>query len=412
MTNNNSYMIRQEDNYYLKHYLYLVCGECDNLARNHPILVTGIDGAEHVLCNREFTDWTLRTWDTYEEGNTNYVALKFPKKYTVDGVTHYQTIENRPTPKSGVKPDYYLDGITATDYSGPAADAKYQDDYDRSLEDEHFDWTKEFDAVDNWRDQSPVVHESYIKDGVKHWRIKSGEFTKADTYWWGTASSKTEPFVYADGTQQKRGGDQLNLDYDRTVYIEGLKGFFSTMLIDPIVTEKFHKTVFNLFTSKRNTLMCGSVEITTRDLFSDGTMWVHAKCVHKDCPPNDYITLPLDGTVSREYMELFIWRIISHGNNHSAHWFRSRVKNDTRIPGYQSYDFHTKQTTQITGLINLVDPKDDYSTFYQLDDYLGPVKDVEDDQTFIETLMDHNSACNNSACSCSALLKEQVPALT
>lgn len=375
----------------VKYYANLICGQCDNAAVNHPITAIRLDGRQVTVCSREYHNWYL----------INYGDATDPDS----------------------KPDYYLNGIPAADNTGPGTNEPVTDDCHSELD------FAEFDAVANWRDTNPEEH------------------TSATSWWYYKSTSETSLGLIQSGDYSPEHSQyyatSLDFTADRSYVLEGFDGFYSTLLIDPLITDKFHKNLLNVFTSKRDTLMIGSVEITTTEPFEPGDKWVSGHCVNPECPKDNFITVPLDDTVTREYQEAFIWACVAHGNNHAIHFIRNKKRNATRVPSWDATDFtrgellgyreETVVETDENGeereyifdvpvfkyhpikfcspeLVNLVDPEDDVRVHYELPLWLKP-KEEEEDVSFMNTLFDHQAACKNPACNCEALLKEQMPAL-
>ncbi len=358
------------------YFMDLYCGQCGVAAKHHPVYLS-----DRVTCSRNYADWTVVTW--------------------------------------GDTPDFYLDGYAAEDFSGQGIEDVVTDDY--------FDWTPEFDTIDSWRDTHP------------------DEQTSAVAGWYVSKSGVKTTWAYTENHKQFHGNLPTDFSADRTTYVEGFEGFYSTQILDFATTEKYNKNLFNVFTrAKSGKLQVGSIEISYDDPFDTGDKWVTARCISPECSNAASITLPLhDPTVSLEYKQNFVWACVVHGNMHAISWIRDKTVNPIKVPsidstefdrtliGYRETtviekDYHDDQTDreyiidvpvyQYTpkhvrpNVLPLFAKEYDRKTHYELNYTLTP-KDDESPQGFIQTLFDHNSKCTNSECSCSDLLKSEVPAL-
>lgn len=171
----------------------------------------------------------------------------------------------------------------------------------------------------------------YLKELVKvaNWNDFTYRETASTKSWVCTAlmNEVSGEYVLTQNSNGSRSKEWLapvnteSVDKTRNVFLEGNDGFTSVELLNLDLTEKYQNRLLNVFADKNGRVRIGSIVITEN---ADGTKT--ATCVRDDCRLS--ATTPsfvgLSESAIRSEMEKFTWAIVAHGNNHAAHWFRSK----------------------------------------------------------------------------------------
>ena len=391
--------------------LTIICGSCDEPADKHGspdgiVARYGSNDLDVVKCYRQPEDIQFAYWQvavptgvrerTYFD-DPEYVEalntwdLKYDTADTKRYGSHYRHVEVSDyavTPSGNVILPQNLRGTaTVRDEQPRSNEGHYesyrfgvpQGDYDSNGtyvdEAEYVSPSREFDALDRWTDKALTPDNEWICTPT---------IQQLPPYLPRSTESLREVAINAKGHVRPYANEETDSS-DRNAYVEGAEGFLSVLMLDEVLTAKYHARILNVFADKKtHDVRVGSIRIRKN---TDNT--ITAYCVQNSCTGEATVD---PNNVTRAQMESFVYQIVQHGNNHAAKFIRERDdfykvhapncdldKCDPQVP----YCEHT--TTRNTQILT--------------------------DEDEVRFLLEHNSYCKDSRCKCAERLASLMPAL-
>lgn len=280
----------------------IICGACGVPAIKHGatdgIVFRGATPMDDITCYRMPEDIKHSTWvDAYGYEFSDYIRVDGGNG-PVDLLHHDVSgapalVEQMPRSNEGYWQETRF-GVPQGDYQGDT----YVDEQD------YYDWTKEYDAVERWQDKALTADDDFICTPTLE-QMQSGKMQGATEVVINPGKSVAPYSKQTDTT-------------DRNAIVEKNDGFLSIQLLDDVLTRKHHAKLLNVYVDKQDYLRCGSVQfIRLHGKGIEGRTLAHCvKCKGE---------MSIDPRIStRAEMEQFTYRVIAHGNNHAAKWFTQR----------------------------------------------------------------------------------------
>lgn len=277
------------------------CGDCNEPATNHPVVINQGTEFEYTVCNR--THDSIGNLDEYRNVEAAVITG-----------TDYDSI---------ARPDYDTDNFAFEDYSGPQANdySSGRTEYYRNGDTKFKYWAGRDDEYD---------YESYDStwESVDRYVDRNPEEHTLATHWWvgSTQFGKTREGEYPMNHIARTSTSPVSPEPEsRTVFVEGNDGYLTIQAYDYYLTELFHNRLLNFFKNKQGDYQVGSMRLDWQAVDGKG-QFVKATCVKCKASATVITENLIDDTyeLTREAMENFTLAVIQHGNNHAANWFVNR----------------------------------------------------------------------------------------
>lgn len=259
------------------------CGECGYASAQHPIRTSD------EWCNRVFDKNSVMFVD---EGLVN-AYFNEPEKFP-----------------NGLQFEADRNGVPFVSYQGNGMSEAANSWFDQEEEDYYQSFWGDNSPLNNWRDKNVRVSDLNGLDVWEH-TVTLEQYRNHEVR---AESSKKGMRAYRDAAERT--------DEKRNVFIEGLDGFKTELIIDEVLTIKHHNRLLNVFVDKTGVTRVGSIQLKNN---TDGSVTAH--CVKCEISHTLNINTLLESENvpelykefrKRQMMEFFTFQCIRHGSNHAA----------------------------------------------------------------------------------------------